>query len=142
MDLIPNGVSINEEDKIKFTMLDYYTITPQNPKTILENLKLLNSTSKEDSIKRAKVKSYLQANSNQGPTVNKEYYQKNKVKLITSNGEFDMLEYFDQIHETFENYNIPSYSKLYQTALSRLSRNQPILPLKTQEEVKEETKTI
>lgn len=142
MDLIPNGITINEGKTIKFNMLDYYSICPLNPKTIIENLKLLTTTSREQGVKRAKVKSFLSANSNQGPNVNIEYFQRNKVKLITSNGEFDMLDYFEQIHEEFEKNNIPSYAKLYQTALSRISRNQPILPLKAKEEVKEESRSL
>ena len=120
-------------------MLDYYSITPQTPKTLIETINMLKPSTREDAVNKAKVKSFLVNNGNQGPTVNIEYFRQQNSKIINSNGEFKMEDYFSKIHETFKEYHIPFYAKLYMAALTRIGRNQPILPLKALEEVKEET---
>ena len=105
------------------------SITNINPKTILKELNQLKPKTRTEAVNITITKKFLSININQGPNVNKDYYLKEKYKLTINGKNYYMLDYYDQILDSFKNNNIPTYEKLFELSLLRLSKSQPILPL-------------
>lgn len=136
---IPNGIILNDGSKYSFTMLYYYSITNLKPSTILEEIKNMKPSTKEEAIARARTIKYLHTYKNQGPFINREMLKQSNTAITRGNEKFLISDYADEICDTFKANNIPLYSELTDTAFKRLTRGQPIFPLlenKLQEEIK------
>ena len=127
-DLVPTGITTGDKI-IPFTLLDYYSITNQKILTILEHVSQIKPNERETAIRKAKVKEFLQKNKLQGSMINREMAERGQETIVNKNGKFQLIDYYDEIYETFKEHSIPNYHKLYSIALSRIANNLPVLPL-------------
>ena len=61
--------------------------------------------------------------------INREMAERGQETIVNKNGKFQLIDYYDEIYETFKEHSIPNYHKLYSIALSRIANNLPVLPL-------------
>lgn len=133
-DYIPNGITRENGIKMPFTMLDYYSITYMSPSTILEEIEKKKPSNKEEAVARAISKKYLHTHKKQGPFINKEMLISTNMKIIRGNEEYSIVDYADELLNTFKKLGIPCYKDLLELAFSRITKNQPIFPLSQKEE--------
>lgn len=134
---INKGIEV-EEEKIPFTMLDYYCITKIPPNKLLGYIKRVNFTSKEESINKSYLTHFLVKNKDVGPFVTTEKLINQGIVFIIKDKIIEIDEKIsDEVLELLSKEQIPLNHRIVYSALQRYARGYPILPLKGYE-LKEE----
>ena len=135
---INKGIEVREE-KIPFTMLDYYCITKITPNKLLGYIKRVNFTSKEESINKSYLTHFLNKNKNVGPFVTTEKLINQGIVFIIKDKIIEIDENIsDEVLELLSKEQIPLNHRIVYSAFQRYARGYPILPLKENELKKEQ----
>ena len=130
---IINGIEINE-NKVSFTMLDYYSICKKDIQDIFD---YINAHRENNEIQRYKnrVIRHLISLKEVGSITSAEEFANQKISLIYKDNktEFDK-EISEKIINFLNENEIPPHHKIVYTAARRYARGEPILPLKKKNE--------
>ena len=135
--MIKNGIIINEE-KIPFSMIDYYCITKEDIYNIVGKIRRNNAYENSHPY-YSSIVNFIEKEALLVRIVdNAEEILEQKNAFIINGKRFeptidDIMEVFKQ----FDAYNIPKYNKLIFIALYRMAKGFPVLPLVNMEEEKE-----
>ncbi len=127
---IPNGITLENGTKKKFTMLDYYSLTHFKPDTIIVEMISQKPNTKEEYTTRAKCIKYLEKHKNLGQFINKKMLLSKRIIISIDGIEYKIEDYADDIISAFNENGIPCYSFLLETAFYRLAKNEPLFPLR------------
>lgn len=140
-EFISNGIDVGD-NHISFTMLDYYSITKLQPNTILDFMKQNSkSDSREEAIKKSKIKKFLSNKNPLGKIIKKEDESNWNQTFINSTGTYEMKDYIDQVLAELEKRKIPAHRSLAEIAFKRMVRGEPIYPFLSDSQ-KEEEETV
>ena len=138
--MIRNGIILNDE-KIIFSMIDYYCITKIDIRIIVAKLRKY--------IKKGVHNSYFATLANFAENEallvriidnSKEVLDQNTSFVINNQRFVPTKEEVDSVLNLFDQYEIPRFNKLIYIALYRMAKGNPILPLVTLEKEKNKSR--
>jgi len=126
---VKNGIQYNGEE-IKFSLLDYYYLTMQEPQKFIDLFKNSDIANSDRSV-IVTLSNFVRLNKNLGLIVNSEMIANDfKLRFVIDGNETVIdQEVSDQIMDVFGKYNIPKREMMVHIAARRYAAGLPILPL-------------
>lgn len=121
---------IFEGKKINFTMLDYYSITAEEPKDLMSFLNRTRYKDRATAQKRSKVLDFLRKQDIGLKIYNAKEIAQQNISFIIQGNRVDITEEVAQsILDLFTENHIPFDNVIIYSALQRYARQHPIFPL-------------